>query len=82
MVKTWKSQGKIQCQDMDDTSEKIQSQDVEATKVKSKIKIWRSQVQDHEMNKRKKGKGETLQSPCNSQVNRHCADPLTSRPLG
>ena len=36
---------------------KIQSQDMEVTRVESKVKIWKSQVQDHEMNE-SNGKGE------------------------
>ena len=34
---------------MDVTKCKIQNQDMEVTRVKSQVKIWKSQVQDHEM---------------------------------
>ena len=58
---------------------------MEVTSVKSKVKIWKSQVQDHEMIE-SDGKGElcdanmqfTSQSTQSSQqASQHCADPLT-----
>ena len=74
--------GKIQCQDMGKC--KIQGQDMEVTRVKSKVKIWKSQVQDHEMiesNGKEENYDQSTQSSqqASQQACQHCADPLSKR---